>query len=123
MTQSLVITIEGDFVTLNPYIDAERTHRQKAAQIKKAETERVNWIANGAPPVERYPVDITYIWYWKDKRTDPSNISFCQKYIEDGLQAAGVLRNDGWNEIASIHHLFYIDPQRPRVEVIIEAVE
>jgi len=70
----------------------------------------------------RTPVWITYHWYCKDKRKDKSNIAFAKKFIEDGLVNAGVLKNDGWNDIEGFNDRFYIDKQNPRVEVEISEV-
>ena len=37
------IVIKGSFVSLNEYINAERSNKYKAAKIKKEETERAYW--------------------------------------------------------------------------------
>ncbi len=43
---------------------------------------------------------ITCTWVEKDKRRDPDNIVSAKKYICDGLVLAGMLKNDGWGQIA-----------------------
>jgi hypothetical protein len=44
-----------------------------------------------------------YLFVEKDRRRDPSNImSVAIKVIEDGLQGAGVIPNDGWADVVTI---------------------
>ena len=107
--------------TANEYIAAERTHRQRAAAIKRnvelalvAECRKQR-----AQAVADYPVCLRYKWLRRDRRTDKSNIIFGQKFVEDALQTAGVLRNDGWAEIDAIEHSFGIDQKNPRLELTI----
>lgn len=114
------IILQGEFVSQNEYIEAERTNRFMAAKIKDAESERVAWETNGTIPVKGYPIDLTFFWYAKNRRRDPDNISFATKFILDGLQISGVLENDGWKQINSICHVFKIDKSNPRVELFIE---
>lgn len=107
--------------TANQYIAAERTHRQRAAAIKRnTETALVaECRKQKAQPVAEYPVCLRYKWLRRDRRTDKSNIIFGQKFVEDALQTAGVLRNDGWAEVDSIVHEFAIDQKNPRLVLTI----
>ena len=108
---------EGEFTSMNEYIEAERINRYEAAKIKEVETGRVRYDANGVQPVESYPLDVTFIWIRKDRRSDPGNIAFGEKFIMDGLQSAGVIKADGWNQIRSISHKFELDKDNPGVVV------
>lgn len=114
------IILPGEYTTLNPYIDAERTHRQMAATIKRVETRRVYWELYQHEPVDEYPVKMSFYWYCKNKRTDPDNVVFARKFILDGLQQAGVIVNDGWNQIGEFHDYMRLDPENPRVEIVID---
>ena len=107
--------------TANQYIAAERTHRQRAAAIKRhVELALVTECRQQkAQAIADYPVNLRYKWYRRDKRTDKSNIIFAQKFLEDALQTAGVLRNDGWAEIDAIEHSFAIDQKNPRLVLTI----
>lgn len=107
--------------TANQYMNYERTHRQRAATVKRnTETALVaECRKQRAQPVADYPVHLNYLWFRRDKRTDKSNIIFGQKFVEDALQTAGVLRNDGWKEIDSIVHEFAIDQRSPRLVLTI----
>lgn len=44
--------------------------------------------------MNEYPVEIHYVFYWKNKPLDCSNQAFLLKMIEDGLVRVGVLTND-----------------------------
>jgi Holliday junction resolvase RusA-like endonuclease len=112
--------IPGELTTLNQYIAAMNANRYDGAKIKKMETQRVMIACRDIPPVEQYPVNLRLTWYRQNQRSDSDNISFAIKFVLDGLQEAGVLRQDTWACIKSIHHEFAIDRNNPGVEVVIE---
>lgn len=122
----MILTIPGELVDLNTYIRAERSNRYAGAKIKKKMTDYITLLAKRLKIENRplrAPVLITYHWYCKDKRRDKDNIAFAKKFIQDGLVNAGVLKNDGWNDIEEFADKFYIDQKNPRVEVEIVEVE
>jgi len=92
------IFIPHVFTTLNEYIDAERTNKYRAANIKQNETE-VAYIS--LLPHKKYiqqlilPLTLNFIWIEKDKRKDLDNVAFAKKFICDGLVLSKCLRNDG----------------------------
>ena len=70
------------------------------------------------------PIVLHYKIYAQDKRHDRFNLfSAIDKSFEDALQKTGVIANDGWNDVLNATHKFYIDKERPRVEIVIEEVE
>tara|TARA_Y100001938_G_C7983930_1_gene375870 strand:- start:369 stop:701 length:333 start_codon:yes stop_codon:yes gene_type:complete len=102
-------------------INIERRNKYLAAKLK-ATTERDlirELIASLTTKheVTQYPIHMTYTWHRKNKRTDPSNVAWGTKYVEDALQRAGVLRNDGPREIASITHQYVYGADENYVEV------
>lgn len=105
------IRIDHVFTSLNPYIDAERINRFKAAQIKREETFIATSFAAASmvKPISAYPVDVVFMWHCSNTRTDPDNIAFAQKFILDGIVKAGILQNDRWKEIGSLKHEFILD--------------
>jgi len=116
-----IIEFEGEFETLNPYIDAERANRYAGASIKKVETERARLTALlSGVKVEKYPVILKFFWYRTNKRTDPDNIDFAKKFILDGLVKAGVLVDDGWDEIKEIYNKFGLSDTPSVILTIIE---
>ena len=89
---------------LNEYIEAERSHRQKGAAMKR------KWQKAVAAALRRQlrralrePVIMRYTWYERDRRRDKDNISaFGRKVIQDAMvRDLRVLRNDGWANIES----------------------
>ena len=116
------LVIPGELTDLNTYIKLERTNRYAGAKIKAEMTDYITLLAKRLKTEIRTPVRVTYHWYCKNKRKDKSNIAFAKKFIEDGLVAAGVLKNDGWNDIEGFRDEFYIDKQNPRVEVEITEI-
>ena len=111
------IFFDGEFTSLNDYINAERTNRHIAAKIKKYETQRVRLCAIGVLPIEKYPVRIKFTWFRMDHRTDPDNVAFAKKFILDGLQKAKVMKGDGCRHICGFEDCFVFDPARAGVQV------
>lgn len=107
------------FPGLNDYINAERSHRQKAAKMKKQYQDAVMLcIRHQIPNRFDGPVYMYYTWVEKDRRRDKDNIAaFGRKVIQDALVKAGVLKNDGWANIVGFLDTFEVDKKRPRVEV------
>lgn len=118
------ITFEGKFVDLNTYINAERGNRYAGASLKKAETLRVkieSFVTFERLP--RMPHLFLFDWYCPDKKKDPDNIAFSQKFILDGLKESGVIQTDGWAVVGELRHRFFVDADNPRVEVEILPLE
>lgn len=120
------LVIPGPLPGLNDYIDAERSHRQKGANLKRSTQKIVELCAKkqlrGFHP--KGPVWMSYTWYERDKRRDKSNIcAFGRKVIEDGLVKAGVLKNDGWANIEGFSDRFAVDKNNPRAEIEIEEIQ
>jgi len=66
------------------------------------------------------PVTISYHWVEPSRRRDKDNISgYGRKLIQDALVKAGVLKNDGWNDIVNSYDSYGIDRKHPRIEVTI----
>lgn len=123
MTAKLII--QGRFHCLNDYISALGENRFVGAALKKQDQELVEWCAKtqlrNYRPTGR--VSMQYTWYEPDRRRDMDNISsFGRKVIQDGLVKAGVLKNDGWKQIARFSDDFFVDAKNPRIEVLIEEV-
>jgi len=69
--------------------------------MKKKQTEIVMYAAieQKIPNIKK--ADLKFTWHEKSRRRDPDNIAFAKKFILDGLVSAGVLENDGWNQVNS----------------------
>ena len=69
-------------------------------------------------------VAVRFCWVERDRRRDLDNIcAFGTKVILDSLQKEGIIAGDGWRNIKGITHDFFIDREKPRIEVIIKEVE
>jgi len=111
--------IPGEFTTLNQFIAAANSHRNAAARIKRDETRRVTIAARGIPPVTKYPVDLHFVWYRRNKKSDPDNVDFAIKFVLDGLQIAGVIKQDTWACIGKRTHESAVDRDNPGVSISI----
>ena len=99
---------------------AARGNKYSAAAMKKKWTEYVALNFANAPRVD-VPVRVIMTWYEPNRRTDPDNIAAAKKFILDGLQLAGVLKNDGWNEVLGFIDNFEVDKKNPGVEITLVA--
>jgi Holliday junction resolvase RusA-like endonuclease len=110
---------------LNTYILKERGNRYAAANYKKEWTEvaKMEALAQKLKPIKG-KVNIDFFWYMADRRRDKDNISFTRKFIMDGLVWAGVLENDGWDDIGNFKDIFQLGTkaQKPFVNVFLEEI-
>lgn len=115
----MIFTIKGELMDLNTYINKQRYNRFAGAAVKKKETERValECMVQKLKPI-KVPVFITYYWFCKNKRKDKDNIAATgHKFIQDGLVTAGILKNDGWEDIVGFEDKFSLDAKNPRIEI------
>lgn len=109
------IVIPGELPSLNEIIEAAKKHWSVYARMKEDNTNLVAWSAKRLPKLNR--ADIVITWVCRDRRKDKDNIMGGQKFIFDGLQEAGVISNDGWQQIGDVTHRFAVDRGNPRVEI------
>ena len=119
------LVIKGSLPGLNDYIQAERTNKYVAAQMKNRYqgviTTYIKKCLGKWKP--KTPVWMHYTWYEKDRRRDKDNISFARKFIQDAQVKAGTIPNDGWNEVEGFDDLVLVDKENPRIEVEIVEYE
>lgn len=119
-------TISGKLVGMNEIIGAARTHWAKSAKQKKQTQDQIIWELRQqrVKPITDYPVTLSFAWYEQNRRRDPDNFTAGgRKVILDALQEAGIMRNDGWDEVAGWADEWKVDKERPRVEVTISTLE
>lgn len=63
------------------------------------------------------PVNFVYEWHEKNCMRDKDNIAFAKKFIQDALVQYGVLKNDGWGEVADFSDQFFVDKHNARIVV------
>lgn len=117
------VVVEGKFPSLNEFIEANRTHKQKGNNMKK---HNQNTICAYLLQQHRKlhinkPVTLHYTFYEANKRRDLDNVSgFFHKIFQDALVQSGILHNDSWQYITGFSDTFLIDSKNPRVEIIIQ---
>ena len=84
----------------NVYINAERTNKYIANNIKQTEKDFVRMFARGKKYIGSYPVEIVLRPHYKTLRQDLDNFRY--KGLLDGLVSAGVLKNDNLKHIQRI---------------------
>jgi len=113
--------IPGRLPGLNEIVAAAKSHFGAYAKMKYEHTTAIAWLAKKLPTYKRVVLVIT--WHEPDRRRDPDNIMAGQKFILDGLVAAGAIPNDSQKYIQGIVHRFRVDKRNPRVEVEIVDIE
>ena len=118
------LIIPGTLPGLNEYIDANRLKKYAGAAMKRqAEAAVMAAIKRQMRGLKlTRPVVLHYTWVEKDRRRDHDNVAFAQKFVQDALVHAGVLKNDGWAQVEGFTHAFRVDSKHPRVEVEVEEV-
>jgi|TARA_R110000787_G_scaffold154708_3_gene268439 Holliday junction resolvase RusA-like endonuclease len=116
-------TVIGRFPALNDIVAAAKQHW---SAYSKEKAERTTYVAIMARAAKLTPITgrcmVRCLWYEKDKRRDPDNVRVGIKFILDGLVQAGILPTDGWKCITGLEDRFYVDKERPRVEIEIVEV-
>ena len=119
MPNKQTLVIRGKLLTLNEYINAERTNKYRAASLKKGETHRVAWECKiqRLKAVEKFTKAI-FTYFHKDKRIDFDNIEFFQKFLWDGLEMARIIPRDTQKYTPRERiHIHKYDKNNPRLEV------
>ena len=121
------IWIPGPVPSLNELLAARGTvvkgrgrYFDRYNSIKQQWKERVAMMARSQ---RLQPVDaawFTYIFFEPHKRRDPSNvIAAGVKLIEDGLQKADIIGNDGWRHVLGYAHYWDVDKLNPGTTVFL----
>lgn len=108
-----------DFPNWNKYIEAERSNKYWANNIKKQEKDIVKLLSRNMKPVEKYPVTIVATKYVKNRNTDVDNIRI--KGLLDGLVSAGILQNDNLKCIKKV--ILQAEVSNTRTGIDIDIIE
>ena len=113
-------TIHGSLPRLNDTIAATKRHWSLYSKEKAKWTSLVAWEAKAArlKPVA-HPVEINFLWYLKDRRSDPDNCRYACKHVLDGLVAASIIPDDSLRWVVGFSDQFAVDRANPRVKVTI----
>ncbi len=104
----------------NEYINAERTNKYIANNIKQQEKQIVRLLTRGKKYTGNYPVEVIVRPHYNAYRQDLDNFRY--KGLLDGLVSAGVLKNDNLKHIQKIT-LEPIFDDKVGVEIEIKEIE
>lgn len=107
---------------LNEYLQVTRSRYGYSAKIKKRFTnicEKSFITQLSSNDKLQYPYEFVFVWYAKNKRKDPDNISFAHKFVFDGMQKSGFMENDNWSHILGISDFYLLDKDNPHVDMYI----
>lgn len=94
--------LDHKFPSLNQTIAAAKKHWAQYAKMKKDETNFVasvikmydRWKTSQVPMFDHVDIELYFYEKKKGKLRDWDNIAFAQKFILDGMVAAGVIKDD-----------------------------
>ena len=117
-------TIYGRFGTYNEYINACRKNIFEGAKMKCRDEELAMWNMSDVAEYHFKKVILHYRFFEPDKRRDKDNVfAYASKIIQDALVTLKVIDNDGWKNVENFTHDFFVDAEKPRIEVYIENVD
>jgi Holliday junction resolvase RusA-like endonuclease len=105
MKRSSTRWIPGPMPGRNEQEAAARSNRYVAGAMKKKWTAHCSMYLADMVMITSV-ADVECFWVEPNKRRDPDNISGGIKFVLDGMQKAGVIKNDGWKQVRSITHYF-----------------
>lgn len=124
--------VPGVFPNLNELIDARTQLGARApgtfkrhsdySDLKRDWAHRVVLCARSQRIKPVPAAYFTYLLYEPNKRRNPSNVAAAVvKIIEDALQAAGIIANDGWREVLGFSSYWELDKGDPGVAVFLSS--
>lgn len=120
------LTINGRLPGFNEMFAAANTNRHIGNHLKQQAQNAVMWHIRQQLRGVHYdnPVILHYAYYEPNRKRDKDNVSAgAHKIVQDALVKTGVIRNDGWRDVAGFTDLIWdVDADNPRVEVMIEEV-
>ena len=101
-----------DVIHRSPHAGNDMAHSAKKRITALAREQRL--------PRFEGPVVVTFDWYEPNLRRDLDNVAGTgQKWVLDGLVAAGVLPDDNMRHVVGLQHWAHIDPMEPGAIVTI----
>ena len=119
--------IPGPLPSLNQMLDARSKKIAKLcrgkARVDQYTLMKAKWtricaeaaIAGGVKPMPSARFD--FYWVAKDRRTEKDNLAVARKFILDGLELAGVMK-DHWDNVIGWEDHFEINKKEPGVLVV-----
>lgn len=104
---SLQFTVNGKLPTLNDYTNSNRTHWGSGAADKLNATRKVAQACSNISIPKDKKLVLHYNWHLSTKH-DYDNVSFAQKFVQDGLKMAGKIKDDSPKYIIGFTHDFTV---------------
>lgn len=122
MEKKMLLIIEGRLDNLNDYTKACRTDPRAGNRMKRKNEELITgYIMQQLRGVQfDGRVYLNFRWVEANRNRDLDNVCFAKKFILDALVSSGVIETDGWRGVSGFTDEFDVDPERPRIEVVIE---
>ncbi len=96
----------------------KRFHGYRA--LKRQWQDRVTFLAQAARLTPPGPSYYTYVLAEPNRRRDPSNVAAAViKIVEDALQGAKIIPNDGWSDILGFAAYWDVDKRCPGATVFV----
>lgn len=113
--------IDGKLDGLNEYTDDCRASKFSGYSTKKRNELQVRIAATkyGQKIIESYPIHPVIVWYDATGR-DVDNIIFAKKFIMDGLQKQGIIKNDSRKYVDGYTDIVRTDKKHPRIVVYLD---
>jgi len=96
-TQRLSVFLHGEW----PGLSSDTT----AAMVLAFRVAKAGGNAIALPDI---PHVFSFTWVCKNKRRRPTNIASAAEFIFDALRQVDIIQNDGWGQVADIHHYFEV---------------
>lgn len=111
--------IPGQLPNLNDYTKACRTNKFAGSKMKKdAETIIGHEIKKQLKGQKiQGTAELHFSWYEPNRKRDLDNVCFAKKFILDALVKNEIIQSDGWQGVRGFTDEFYVDKERPRIEV------
>ena len=122
MERKVMLIIEGRLDNLNDYTRACRSDPRVGNRMKKHNEEIISgYIMQQLKGVQfEGRVYLHFRWVEANRNRDLDNVCFAKKFILDALVSNGVIETDGWRGVSGFTDEFDVDPEYPRIEVVIE---
>ena len=116
------LIIQGRLDNLNDYTKACRTSPIVGNKMKKRNEEIISgYIMQQLRGIQfKGKAYLHFRWIEPNRNRDLDNVCFAKKFILDALVSNGVIETDGWQGVAGFTDEFGVDPENPRIEVVIE---
>lgn len=116
---AIKIRLDLEYPSLNEYIQAERSNKYKAANLKKEYTCKTMAASLKYRGAVKSKADIHFEWH-TSRKVDPDNLDFARKFVLDGLVKAGVLIDDNQKWVGRLSSEIVKDKQGFVIVVIKE---